>query len=63
MCNCKTDIEDKLKLQKGTDKVFMWRYGRSEIAITPITNAGEYSKHHRYDSAKWLFCPFCGKPR
>lgn len=63
MCNCIEQIEASFRDKWNTDRVSMNRKGWVEIKITPFTEKGRLSKHNRYDSIDWKFCPFCGEKR
>ena len=62
-CNCTEKIEKDTKVRYGAVRASLEHFGsqRSEVAYRPYTAEGRPSKHNRYTSVEWVFCPFCGK--
>ena len=64
MCNCKEEIEERIKLEKDADNAFLEHSGnKSEVSFTPFTVDGRPSMHRRYTFVDWKYCPFCGEEK
>lgn len=63
MCDCIERLSKKLQREQHTASVRFEHFGAysSEVAYQPYKNNGQPSKHRRYTSILWRFCPFCGK--
>lgn len=61
-CDCIQKIKDRVNLEKDAIHATVGSNDsqRSEVVYRPIRLDGEPSKHNRYTSAKWEYCPFCG---
>jgi len=62
-CNCIKKIEEDTRVRYGAAGASFEHLGsqRSEVAYRPYTEGGRVSKHNRYTSIDWAYCPFCGK--
>jgi len=63
MCDCIQKIIEKTEGREyAVDAtVGSFNHQSSEVRYTPIRLDGEPSKHRRYTSANWKFCPWCGE--
>jgi len=63
MCNCIKEIEERINLEKNAiyATVGSFSHQSSEISYRPIRLDGEPSRHNRYTSVKWKYCPFCSE--
>ena len=62
MCDCIYRIEGAIKNSENAAVAKFEHFGnqKSEVGYKPYTQAGDVSKHWRYTSVPWNFCPFCG---
>jgi len=62
MCDCIQKIIQRVEAQNCAKRAVVGSFDNqsSSVSYTPIRRDGELSKHNRYTSAKWSFCPWCG---
>ncbi|MBA7576604.1 hypothetical protein ES708_18445 [subsurface metagenome] len=63
MCDCIAKIEEKIKNRELAACASFDHSGSqsSQVAFKPYTEKGDISKHFRYTSVPWKYCPFCGE--
>lgn len=62
-CNCIEKIVVGIEIRYGAAGASFEHSGsqRSEVSYRPYTAAGRVSKHNRYKSIDWVYCPFCSE--
>lgn len=62
MCDCIKKIVQKTNREKDAIYATVGSHNTqsSGISYRPIRLDGEPSKHNRYTSVNWKYCPWCG---
>ena len=63
MCDCIAAIIDRTQQRECAVDAIVGSFNSqsSEVGYRPITLAGAPSRHHRYISEPWKYCPWCGQ--
>lgn len=63
MCDCIKRLTEEVRVKHGAASAGFEHFGsqKSEVSYRPIRQSdGQPSKHNRYTSVNWNYCPFCG---
>ena len=63
MCDCIAIIKKETEQSEYAVNATVGSFDsqRSTVSYRPITLAGVPSKHNRYTSVPWKYCPWCGQ--